>query len=155
MVPIWRHCLDIQRHDGPPVSGDLRVVWAVRSLAETSWALSLAERKNSSEFDTAEAEIYVTGGSKTVMLDADQSVELAETTGRDTAEKALAAQGIAVKHGRPDLHEIVDEFCSGHIGRVAVLVCGPTGMYQALRKELRRQVWRGKNVYWHAESFGL
>ncbi len=42
--------------------------------------------------------------------------------------------------------------------RVAVLVCGPTGMGTALRREVGRWVRRGGpgrwDVFWHDEEFG-
>jgi ferredoxin-NADP reductase len=153
IIPLWRHILD-SRHDGHiPKEGDVRLVWAVRKLAETSWAFpNTAKTIEEGE----EKEIYVTGGNGDVGGSTD-TIELAETETLVDAddEKGLIEQGVLIKRKRPDLRDIVDEAFSGHVARVAVLVCGPAGMGDQLRYEVGRWVRRGKDVFYHAEAFGL
>ena len=56
---------------------------------------------------------------------------------------------------RPDLGKIVDEvFRAGNEERVAVLVCGPARMARELRKHVGKWVGRGREVWFHDESFG-
>jgi hypothetical protein len=157
IIPFWRSIIYSRRNEHIPKDGDIRLIWSVRKLAETSWAFpSVKTNGTIKPVDTdSEKEIFVTGV-KDEGVNGD-SIELAETDtlvgGED--EKHLGDQGIAVKHKRPDLREIVDEVFSGHVGRVAVLVCGPAGMNTQLRKEVGRWVGRGKDVFYHAEAFGL
>lgn len=58
---------------------------------------------------------------------------------------------------RPDLARIVDEAFdgAGEGGPVAVVVCGPEGMVRDVRKRVGRWVGEGREVFWHAEAFGL
>jgi hypothetical protein len=56
---------------------------------------------------------------------------------------------------RPDLRKIVDgTFRHGNEERVAVLVCGPKQMARELREQVGRWVKKGRDVYFHDESFG-
>lgn len=157
VVPLWRTVLVMKQNNDRRMDPEVRLVWAVRKLSETSWALPFpeAESHEAGERKRSEAEVYITGVSGTSLGSAGsrEAVELAETEALvgDEDEK----QGIAVKRGRPDLRGIVTEICSGHSGRAAVLVCGPAGMWKQLRREVRRQVLKGKDIYWHAEEFGL
>ena len=73
--------------------------------------------------------------------------------GRDGDEDEDGS-GFETKRGRPDLRRIVDEvFADTGVARVAVLVCGPAGMGEAVRKEVGRWVGRGVYVWWHCEEF--
>jgi NAD(P)H-flavin reductase len=159
IIPLWRTILDVKRSNEQQFNVDVKLVWAVRKLVETSWALPLPESASlkSSSGIKSEAEIYVTTGSGSSVAGGSNEIELAETDELIEAddEEPVANRGIVVKHRRPDLHDIVHETFSGHVGRVAVFVCGPAGMWKQLRREVRRQVWRGKDIYWHAEEFGL
>jgi hypothetical protein len=160
IIPLWRHIRDSRRNGHMPKDGDIRLVWSVRKLAETSWAFPpiSTEAGSKANFTAGEEkEIYVTGVKGGAVNSSHDSIELAETDTLVDAddEKQLLDQGIAVKHNRPDLREIVDETFNGHVGKVAVLVCGPVGMGTQLRYEVGRWVKRGKNVYYHAEIFGM
>ncbi|KAL8998528.1 MAG: hypothetical protein Q9169_002471 [Polycauliona sp. 2 TL-2023] len=68
---------------------------------------------------------------------------------------------LTIHHSRPNLAAIVNEtFSTPQPGsshtptKVAVLVCGPTGMGAALRREVGVWVGRGREVWWHNEEFG-
>jgi NAD(P)H-flavin reductase len=154
VIPLWRTILELKQSSEQHLNADVRLIWAVRGLSETAWALPLPEATSSkvSSNVRSEAEVYITGGSSASLTTVwGEAMELVETDG----ERAINEQGIAVKHGRPDLHDIVNEMFSGHVGRAAIFVCGPAGMWKQLRREVRRQVWKGNDVYWHAEEFGL
>lgn len=104
-----------------------RMLWMVRSAAETSWAGEIADEG---------VEVYVTGSGADVAQD---GVELADLGGG----------------GRPDLTRVVDEtFRLGAGERVAVLVCGPRGMGREVRRAVGKWVGRGREVWWHEEGFG-
>lgn len=56
---------------------------------------------------------------------------------------------------RPHLGAIVDSvFRKGKGERVAVLVCGPAGMARELRRDVGKWVGKGRDVWFHDESFG-
>jgi ferredoxin-NADP reductase len=157
IVPLWRHILDSRRNGHMPKDGDIRFIWSVRKLAETSWAFPPHARAKVAGADGEEKEVYVTGVKGGIANGSSDTIELAETDTLVDAddERQLLDQGIVVKHNRPDLREIVDEAFSGHVGKVAVLVCGPVGMGRQLRHEVGRWVKRGKDIYYHAEIFGF
>jgi hypothetical protein len=160
IIPLWRHILDSRRNGHLPKDGDIRLVWSVRKLAETGWAFppTSIEAGSKASFSIGEEkEIFVTGAKSAAASSSHDSIELAETDTLVDAddEKQLLDQGIVIKHNRPNLREVVDETFSGHVGNIAVLVCGPVGMGRQLRFEVGRWVKRGKSVYYHAEIFGL
>jgi len=157
-VPMWKSILSgEQRGDKAKV----RFVWAVRKMAETKWAFEGddIERKES-------AEIYVTGGQSGGMADTgvpvneadNEDIEMEEREhlmGNGDADVDTVGKGVGVKHGRPSLADIVDQSFASCGGSVAVLVCGPPAMSRELRREVGKWVRRGRDVYWHAENFGL
>jgi len=132
----------------------IRFLHSVRSVADAQWALNSLHRQHQAlhhyqhERDFPEGfELYVTGDD-----------------GADV-KRSLGASGLAfVRHGRPDLRAVVDEVFGGSgrkdgdgegngVERAAVLVCGPHGLGRDLRREVGKWVWRGKEVFWHEESF--
>ena len=126
----------------------IRFIYSVRSLADAQWALNslhlqhqaLHHYQHESDFPKG-FELFVTGDD-----------------GAD-AKTTLGAGGVAfVKYGRPDLRGVIDEVFgkegrSKGVERVAVLVCGPQGLGRDLRREVGKWVWRGRDVFWHEESF--
>ena len=63
--------------------------------------------------------------------------------------------GYVVKSGRPDIASIVNLAFSGkEVEKVAVLVCGSSGIGATLREAVAKWVKEGKEVFWHAEEFG-
>lgn len=161
IVPIWRHIVNSRQRNYLHKDGDVRFVWAVKKLVETTWAFPLKQRESKRGSRMGGVEIYVTGQAE--VNDEDEhlgeSFELVEQDQlmgeNDKHDKGLLAQGITVKYMRPDLYEVVDEIFSGHVEKMAVLICGPTSMGRQLRKDIGKWVRRGKDVYWHAEIFGF
>lgn len=175
IIPIWRHILE-SRSKGetlPPSSTDVRLVWAVRTLQETSWAFPLPEALSAGKRAVSaddEAEIYITGpapkarDSRASARSSNGHAEHIELAEREDlskerlalpSEKELVDAGVTLKHYRPVLREIVDEVFAGLVERVAVLVCGPPGMGKQARRSVGRWVRKGKEVFWHDEEFGL
>lgn len=153
-IPIYRELRDQLETQGKS-SDHIQLIWTMRSSAEASWAsespesgLSLAEDEN--------VHVFFTRGSTSERNhpeDAnppDGSVEL------QTMQEINAPISTGGGRDRPDLRKIVDEtFRHGGEDRVAVLVCGPKGMARELRRHVSRWVDRGREVFWHDESFGL
>ena len=147
-LPIYQHLKVSMQHEATQVE----LVWSMRSAAEAAWVkesdLKFAEDKNIS--------MYVTRASSDDLSSYDQpipqdgSVELDEL--RRRRDEPIAANG---GRGRPDLRKIVDGvFRHGNEESVAVMVCGPTEMAVELREHVGRWVSKGRNVWFHDESFG-
>lgn len=132
----------------------IRFIYTVRSVADAQWALSSLHHQHQAlhhyqhESDFPEGfELYVTGDNGAAV------------------KHSLGDGGLAfVRYGRPDLRAVVDEGFGGRGGqdrdgkgngveRAAVLVCGPHRLGRDLRREVGKWVWRGREVFWHEESF--
>ena len=125
----------------------------MRSAAEASWAMDLPSLNISLGDD---ANLYFTrsnadgGHHEQEFIPHDESSEMDEL--HPAAEPIIPSGG----RERPDLKKIVDEvFQQGLEEKVAVLVCGPSSMARELRKHVGSWVGRGREVFWHNESFGL
>ena len=85
---------------------------------------------------------------------ADGSIKLQEREGLLDEEASLEENA---RKGRPKVSAIMDKVFAlsrGDEERVAVLVCGPSGLGAGVRKEVGRWVIKGRDVFWHAEEFG-
>jgi hypothetical protein len=172
IVPIYRSIIT-SRLNAPNNTNlsSIHLIWSVRKITDTNWALPIPETSgangNAREMG-AEQDLYITGsanedagtGSGYKEVDQGESIEMmGEREGLvgDGEEGAnLEEEGVNIKHRRPDLRDIVDEtFGGGQSGRVAVLVCGPSGMGAQVRREVGRWIRKGKSVYFHSEEFGL
>ena len=69
-------------------------------------------------------------------------------------EAGQESVSVTFHEGRPDLRAVVGEVFERHGAKVAVLVCGPTGMGRAVRREVGEWVRSGREVFWHGEQFG-
>ncbi|TKA65116.1 hypothetical protein B0A49_08986 [Cryomyces minteri] len=152
----------------------VRVVWAVRSAAETDWALPPDAGARERRAFEEDVEIYVTRGRvgdgiaepsgaratpppPTHAAD-DIELESQEHEGllNSRPDQPHTAKPLStIRYTRPDLHSIVSETFAGGSGEtVAVFVCGPVGLSSALRREVGRWTGRGREVIWWAEEFG-
>lgn len=110
--------------------------------------------------EDSNARVFVTGryrdrryGAGT-NVPSDGSVELEELDGGKNNEDASDIFH-KVERTRPDLARIVDSvFAHGNEERVAVLICGPEGMAEELKKEVGRWIGRGRDVWFWNEAFG-
>lgn len=125
----------------------VQMVWAVRGAGDATWPVSGTA---GSILDDENIHLFLTGDivtSPDVVTSSnneDDAVELSSNmhTGADHSRK------------RPDLRKIVDDiFRQGVEDRVAVLVCGPDEMARELRSYVGYWVKKGRNVWWHNESF--
>ena len=151
-IPIYHYLRDQFVAEGKS-PGRLTFTWSMRSASEAAWAIGSEEGMNL-EGDE-HVKVYVTGQSSRdnqhdgELLPVDGSVELENLQVRDEPVKASGGRE------RPDLRKIVDEtFKHGNDERVAVLFCGPQDMARELRGHVTRWVERGRDVFWHDESFG-
>ena len=151
-LPIYRDLRE--QMDAEAKSPDRLVfAWSMRSGAEAAWATELETQEIDSLQDDETVKIYITGNSlrDRVFEPEDGSVELDELQRKEEDGIIKATGG----KERPNLRKIVDEvFRMGSEERVAVLVCGPTGMARELRGHVGKWVSRGRDVWFHDESFG-
>ncbi|TID24397.1 hypothetical protein E2P81_ATG02700 [Venturia nashicola] len=170
IIPIYRSIITSRLNAPNNTSlSDIRLIWSVRKISETSWALPIPETSgkggNGREMG-AEQDLYITGtgsedaGAGYKEVDQGESIEMMGERGGLVGDGdegvSLEEQGMQIKYRRPDLRDLVDEtFGQGQTGKVAVLVCGPPGMGAQVRREVGRWVKKGKNVYFHSEEFGL
>jgi len=130
---------------GEPVP-PARFLWVVKKEADAKWGVEQVCGQVVGELPR-DFEVAVTRGGEGDGTG--EGVELQEREG------SLGKAAGKVTPGRPDLCGVVDEvFGHDDNDRVAVLVCGPTGMGAAVRKEVGRWVWQGRDVFWHSEEFG-
>ena len=134
LVPIFASLRDRMN------KGRVELHWVTRSIDEFAWARDdLFYDK-----DIEAVNAYLTGNE--LMEDDGEDVVLC--AGQDGLWKRLS-------YRRPDLRQVVDTCFEHHEGdRVAVLVCGPSGLGTGVRKEVGKWVHRGRDVWWHNEHFG-
>lgn len=162
-LPIYR---DLCLRRGSAREGKVKMVWSVRRREEVRWGLEMLGDEGMEGM-----EVYVTGHGTGLRTgtgasadgngDGDEDIELEERAGLlggagdgSPGDGGLNTKDMAIHQGRPDLRAIVQDVFERHgKGKVAVLVCGPSGMGKALRKEVGVWVGRGREVFWHAEKF--
>ena len=144
------------------------MVWAVRTAAEATWAVSRraeteAGAAEKSILDDQNVHVFLTGDE----LDPDEGdgvpASPTEMEADGDVEMSLMHRGrrherYASRHSRrrPDLKKIVDDFFGrGSEERVAVVVCGPAGMAKELREHVGVWVRKGRPIWWHNEGFGF
>jgi NAD(P)H-flavin reductase len=158
IVPLWRYF-----HQARTPHQEIRLVWAVRTVADAEWAFEHFEdvpTDPTTGFQADERELSVTGnGLRQSAESNEEAIELLtrdherDEEGDDNSSAAKA--GFVVSTGRPDLRMMVDVTVSGNNGRSAIFVCGPTGMVSSVRAMVGKWIERGEDVYWHAEEFGM
>jgi ferredoxin-NADP reductase len=176
VVPLYRQLLE----DLSPGKGSYRrqkvsFVWIARTKSEVTWAVptSLREKESFAE----RLKICLTGANTEGngnAMDYDDNVEagaidehedgieleeqkqllsgIAQSDGNSAAE----ADDLAIYTGRPDLRRLVHKTLShGGNERVAIVVCGPKALGRDIRHEIAPWVKRGRDVWFHNESFSL
>jgi NAD(P)H-flavin reductase len=154
ILPIYRHLRG--QLDAEARSRDrLTFTWSMRSAAEASWTLPSSPDSETTLSEDSNIKIFITRSNaddrrhSEEILPQDGSVELDELQAGEEPVKATGGRD------RPDLRSIVDEsFRAGGEERVAVLVCGPKGMAREVRESVGRWVEKGREVWFHDESFG-
>ncbi|KAE8445606.1 hypothetical protein EG329_013240 [Mollisiaceae sp. DMI_Dod_QoI] len=157
ILPIYKHVRDqlVVEAKSPD---HVTMIWSMRAATEALWAINSSSVSESEEGnsiqDDENVKIFVTGHDshhgRGQPEPQDGSVEMGELSrnGDDNGVKVTGTE-------RPDLGTIVDGlFRKGAGERVAVLVCGPAGMARELRRDVGRWVSKGREVWFHDESFG-
>ncbi|KAI1293174.1 ferric reductase like transmembrane component [Xylaria venustula] len=145
-LPLYRWILS----ENP--AARVQMAWAVRVAGEATWA---GTGEGKSIIDDDNIKLFLTGStsenSSGIRLSGDsQDVELASFSN----DRQQTKQTPIYSNKRPDLQTIVDDvFRQGFEERVAVLVCGPETMARELRSHVGDWVRKGRNVWWHSESF--
>jgi NAD(P)H-flavin reductase len=167
IVPIYRAVLQ----DNPGAKAEM--VWAVRTPGDATWAVSSSQTTESDMLDDERVSVFVTDSLVDSAPGLDSRSRSQNGTAGYAAEEVVAHSDGAVEmtalhrerrrnrhtrsetRRRPDLKKVVEGvFKHGTEERIAVFVCGPSSMASELRDSVGVWVMKGRNVYWHAESFG-
>ena len=150
-LPIYK-ALSVELEAEGKSSQCMKLVWSMRSAAEAEWATDHLGEKSSE----GNVHLFITGNNPVVRNQPEEaspedgSVEL-----KDISTDKRVPLKASTSWKRPNLGELVDEtFRCGRAEKVAVLVCGPTGMVRELRSHVGRWVKHGREVWWHDEGFG-
>lgn len=155
ILPIYRHVRD-QLVAEAKSTDRATLIWSMRASTEASWTIDSdagVEQGNSIR-DDENVKIFVTlrddHHQHNESRPADGSVEMSDL------QRQGDEMGIKVtRRERPNLRRVVDEtFRKGQSERVAVLVCGPSEMARELKDCVGRWVEKGREVWFHDESFG-
>lgn len=151
-LPIYNALL----HDYPFTK--VQLIWAIRNAGDATWAVSSGSN-GESVLNDEQVEIFLTGDvavssdpDNTISGPTDGAVEMSSMY-RDRRRNRYTSQH---NRKRPDFERIIDTaFRHGLEESVAVLVCGPSQMAKDIRANVSPWVKRGRQVWWHNESFGL
>lgn len=149
IVPIYKAIIQ----ENP--TANVQFIWAIRTAGEATWPVSVSQPGEKSILDDDRVQLFLTsdmsaGGDP----EGDgEGVELRSLPQRDARRSRLASSSGARR--RPDLQKIVDDTFKHGLGeKVAVLVCGPSEMAREVRERVTPWVMKGRDVWWHDESFG-
>ncbi|KAI1456258.1 metalloreductase Fre8 [Annulohypoxylon moriforme] len=141
ILPLYRGLI---ANENP--AARVQMVWAVHGAGDATWPVT-----NTAEsiLDDENIHLFLTGNilnsTSSDPRSSDES-EAVELTNISTEAGQI--------HKRPDLQRIVDGlFRQGVEERVAILVCGPEEMAHELRSYVGAYVKKGRDVWWHNESF--
>lgn len=146
-LPLYRWILS----ENP--AARVQMIWAVRGAGDATWPVA---GEGKSIVDDDNIQLFLTGD---LLGNADGNVS--PSADGEEVELAGLAEGRrqmrhASMHGdrRPNFQKIVDDvFRQGIEERVAILVCGPEAMARELRSHVGVWVRKGRDVWWHSESF--
>ncbi|KAK5135468.1 hypothetical protein LTR08_005256 [Meristemomyces frigidus] len=178
VVPLYRQLLaDLSPSKGSYRRQRVSFLWVARSRADVMWALpaDFREREGflervsvcltaSTADQAAAADDPGVGGAQeagpTAYGEPEDGIELEERktllSNEPDERSPTGSDALQVKAGRPNIAHIIDQtFSHGAVEKVAVIVCGPRKLGQALRKEVGRYVSRGRDVWFWDESFAL
>lgn len=148
----------------------MKFIWIVRKSVDANWGIEQMQNQYGSMPDGFR--LYITQKDADELEGSDvgvkarpsaanlsDNIELQERdrllSGTPLLEDIVGQAPKVTARGRPNLRTLVDDVfsCNGS-GRVAVLICGPSGMGASMRKEVGRWVLNGRDVFWHSEEFG-
>lgn len=149
IVPIYKAIIQ----ENP--SANVQVIWAIRTAGEATWPVSVSKPGEKSLLDDDRVQLYLTSD-MSAAGDPEGDGEGVELRSLPRRENSRAGQASSRNNRRrPDLQKIVDDtFKHGQAEKVAVLVCGPSEMAREVRDRVTPWVMKGRDVWWHDESFG-
>jgi len=174
VIPLYRQLLsDLSPGKGSYRRQKVTFVWIAKSESEVTWAIPTDQRDK--EGFVERLRICITGtrtsatgiseygmdyndGVAAAAIDEDDGIELEEQKQllADDADATAARSDLPIYTGRPDLRRLVHRALShGNSERVAIVTCGPKTLSQSLRREITPWVKRGRDVWFHDESFSL
>lgn len=163
-LPIYTNILQ-RAARGEPMPAT-RFVWTVRKDADAQWGI---DQLRSQLGKLPDIELHISHSQSQTSSNSGREHQSSrrepeDVHGIEMQQLAQNPEGISdfesglaniARKGRPDLKTIVDETFEGDTkDRVAVLVCGPSGMGKSLRMEVWEWVRKGRDVFWHNEEFG-
>ncbi|PTB69221.1 hypothetical protein BBK36DRAFT_2594 [Trichoderma citrinoviride] len=144
-------------------SSHIHFVWAIRSAADATWAMAPLAGAGAgggddekSLLDDDNVHLYLTenimghDAPTTTTTPSPSSIELQDMHGASRRRQSSSSNS-----RRPNFQRIVDDlFRHGADEKVAILVCGPDEMARDVRRRVGPWVFKGREVWWHNESFG-
>jgi ferredoxin-NADP reductase len=176
IVPLYRQLLaDLSPGKGSYRRQKISFVWIARSKSEVTWAVpndqrereGFAERlkicltgisvegnENTMEYDDNLENIAV--GENDDAIELEEQKQLLSDIAQSDSNGAADLNDLPIYTGRPDLRRLVHQTLShGSNERVAIVVCGPKRLSRDLRREIAPWIKRGREVWFHDESFSL
>jgi predicted ferric reductase len=176
IVPLYRQLLaDLSPGKGSYRRQKVSFVWIARTKSEVTWAVPADPREK--EGFAERLKICLTGNDTEVTsspmsyddnveasaidenedgIELEEQKQLLSNVAQSNGNIAADANDLSIYAGRPDLRRLVHETLShGSNERVAIVVCGPKTLSQSIRREIAPWVKRGRDVWFHDESFSL
>ncbi|KAI7081744.1 hypothetical protein KC356_g8932 [Hortaea werneckii] len=165
IVPLYRQLLaDLSPSPGSYRRQKVEFVWIARERAEVVWAVPEEARERAAfgervrVFLTGRRDVGAMGSREGDREDGD-GIELLERetllAGDDEGEEGSGLE-VDAQVGRPNLRKIVDRtFAHGVAEKVAVVVCGPAGLNDGLRRAVGSHVRQGRDVWYWEERFAF
>ena len=176
IVPLYRQLLaDLSPGKGSYRRQKVNFVWIARTKSEVIWAVPTSSREK--ENFAERLKICLTGasteGNGNAMgyddnveaaavdenedgIELEEQKQLLSNVAQSNGNSVADANDLAIYAGRPDLRRLVHETLShGGSERVAIVVCGPKTLSHSLHREIAPWVKRGREVWFHDESFSL
>jgi NAD(P)H-flavin reductase len=176
IVPLYRQLLaDLSPGKGSYRRQKVSFVWIARTKSEVTWAVpaDLREKEGFAErLKICLTDPNTEGNGSTMRYDdnieaaavdenedgieLEEQKQLLSNVAQSNGNGPADAKDLSIYAGRPDLRRLVHETLShGGTERVAIVVCGPKTLSQSVRREVAPWVKRGREVWFHDESFSL
>ena len=174
ILPLYRQLLsDLSPGKGSYRRQKVTFVWIARSEREVTWAVPTDQREkegfverlkicitgpNTTSTGASENPMDYNNGVAAAAIDEDDGIELEEQKQllANNKDSATARSDLPIFTGRPDLRRLIHQALSHNNNeRVAIITCGPKSLSQSLRREIAPWIKRGRDVWFHDESFSL
>lgn len=177
IAPLYRQLLaDLSPGKGSYRRQKVSFVWVAKSKSEVTWAVPADQREKEgfverlkicltnvdalsvegveSTIDYEDSDAAAAIGDDGVGIELEERKNLLSESAQNNDFNAVSNLPIYI--GRPDLRRLIQQaFSHGGNERVAIITCGPEQLSQNLRREIAPWVKRGRDVWFHDESFSL